>query len=141
MPLGDCIRSDVVTASPDKTVDEIACMMENENVGSVIITKNDRPIGIVTDRDLALRIAAKGRDSRKTAVREIMTKDPFVVSKDDTLCSVVERARDCGVRRMPVVDSNKKLVGIITMDDVLRLLSQEMGCVTDIIGKAGPSAR
>jgi CBS domain-containing protein len=139
--LVDCIRSDVVTASPDERVVDVARMMDEQNVGSVVIERDGCPVGIVTDRDLALRVCARNVDPESTSVRDVMTSYPFVVDRNDTLWNVMECAREQGVRRFPVVDDDRRLVGIITMDDVVRILASEMNCVTDIIQSSVPSAR
>lgn len=70
-----------------------------------------------------------------------MTCDPFVVDRNETLWNVMASAREQGVRRFPVVDDDRRLVGIVTMDDVVRILASEMNCVTDIIQASSPSAR
>jgi len=141
MPLVDCIRTDVVTASPDDPVGDVARMMDERNVGSVVIARDGCPVGIVTDRDLALRVCARDVDPEHTSVSDVMTCDPFVVDRNDTLWNVMEVAREQGVRRFPVVDDRSRLVGIITMDDVVRILANEMSCVTDIIRQSSPQAR
>lgn len=141
MPLVDCIREDVVTASPDERVVEIARMMDDCNVGSVVIERDGCPVGIVTDRDLAVRVCARNIDPEGTSVNDVMTPDPFVVDRNDTLWNVMACAREQGVRRFPVVDDDRRLVGIVTMDDVVRILASEMNCVTDIIQASSPSAR
>ena len=141
MPLVDCIREDVVTASPDERVVEVARMMGDCNVGSVVIERDGCPVGIVTDRDLAVRVCARNVDPERTSVRDVMTCDPFVVDRNDTLWNVMACAREQGVRRFPVVDDDRRLVGIVTMDDVVRILASEMNCVTDIIQASSPSAR
>ena len=141
MPLVDCIRTDVVTASPEERVSDIARMMDERNVGSVVIERDGCPVGIVTDRDLALRVCARNVDPESTSVRDVMTCDPFVVDRNDTLWNVMASAREQGVRRFPVVDDDQRLVGIVTMDDVVRILASEMNCVTDIIRESSPSAR
>ncbi len=110
-------------------------------MGSVVIERDGRPVGIVTDRDLAVRVCARNLDPEGTSVREVMTGDPFVVDRNDTLWNVMDCAREQGVRRFPVVDDDRRLVGIITMDDVVRILASEMDCVTDIIQSSSPSAR
>jgi CBS domain-containing protein len=141
MPLVDCIREDVVTASPEEHVVAIARMMDERNVGSVVIKRDGCPVGIVTDRDLALRVCARNVDPESTSVQDVMTRDPFVVDRNDTLWNVMECAREQGVRRFPVVDDDQRLVGIVTMDDVVRILASEMNCLTDIIRESSPLAR
>lgn len=141
MPLVDCIREDVVTASPEERVVSIARMMDERNVGSVVIERDGCPVGIVTDRDLAVRVCARNVDPESTSVQDVMTCDPFVVDRNDTLWNVMDAAREQGVRRFPVVDDDLRLVGIVTMDDVVRILASEMNCVTEIIRTSSPSAR
>ncbi len=141
MSLVDCIRMDVVTASSDEPVGDVARMMDERDVGSVVIERDGCPIGIVTDRNLALRVCARNIDPENTCVSDVMTCDPFVVDKNDTLWNVMDVAREQGVRRFPVVDDAQRLVGIITMDDVVRILANEKSCVTDIIRQSSPEAR
>jgi CBS domain-containing protein len=141
MSLADCIQTDVVTASPKDSVCDIAELMERRNVGSVVITRDDCPIGIVTDRDLVIRVTARGKDPRLTNAGDIMTRDPVTVREDLGIFDMVNCARDSGIRRIPVVDSDRKLVGILAMDDVVSLLAEQMNCVTDIIKSSAPSAK
>jgi len=140
MSLTDCIRNDVVTASPNDSVQDIAELMDRRNVGSVVITRNERPIGIVTDRDLVLRVTARDKDPKITSVSDVMTRDPLVVRDDDSLEDVISCAREQCVRRLPVVDDNECLVGIVTLDDVVSNLVDEMNAVNDVIRSSGPSA-
>jgi len=109
MSLTDCIRNDVVTASPNDSVQDIAELMDRRNVGSVVITRNERPIGIVTDRDLVLRVTARDKDPKITSVSDVMTRDPLVVRDYDSLEDVISCAREQCVRRLPVVDDNECL--------------------------------
>ena len=76
MPSVDCIRTDVVTASPEERVSDIARMMDERNVGSVVIERDVCPVEIVTDRDLALRVCARNVDPESTSVRDVMTAIP-----------------------------------------------------------------
>jgi len=140
MSLSDCIRTGVVTASPDDSVCDVAQLMESRNVGSVVITRDDRPVGIVTDRDLVVRVTARERDPHDTCISDVMTRNPFTILDNSEILDVVECARDRGIRRIPVVDSGRKLVGIICVDDVVSLLAKQMDCVTDVIRSSSPSA-
>ncbi len=141
MPISECARTEVVTASPRETVYEVARLMNEENVGSVVITEEGRPVGIVTDRDLVVRAVSRDLDPRRTAIREIMTRDLVTVREDVGIYDAMGCARAEGVRRLPIVNRDGELVGIITMDDMLQLLTQEMRCVTDIIESATPAGR
>lgn len=140
MAILECCRADVVTASPDATVSDIARLMDESNVGSVVITSADRcPVGIVTDRDLVTRVMAKNKDPKKTAISEVMTEDPIVVNDGTGLYEAMQCVREEGVRRLPIVDDDCKLVGIITMDDIIRLLGREMRCIGEVIREASPA--
>ncbi len=141
MPITECARDDVVTASPGDTVYEVAKQMNDLNVGSIVITEEDRPVGIVTDRDLVVRVVSKDIDPRKTAIRDVMTRDLITVREDVGIYDAVGCARTEGVRRLPIVNKEGELVGIITMDDLIQLLTREMRCVTDIIASATPAGK
>jgi signal-transduction protein with cAMP-binding, CBS, and nucleotidyltransferase domain len=140
MTVLECCRMDVVTASPDAKVSDVAGLMSDSNVGCVVITGGDDcPVGIVTDRDIVVRVVAGGRDPKKTAISEVMTRDPVVVEDGTGLFEAMQFLRDEGVRRLPIVDCDGKLAGIITTDDIIRLIGQEMQYIGDVIREASPS--
>jgi len=139
MTVLECCRMDVVTASPDAKVSEVAELMGDSNVGCVVITKDRCPVGIVTDRDIVTRVVARGRDPKKTSISEVMTQDPVVVEDGTGLFEAMQFIRDEGVRRLPIVDCDGNLAGIITTDDIIRLIGQEMQCIGDVMREASPS--
>lgn len=128
-----CCRTDVITVTPETSLLAVASLMEEESVGSVVVVEEAKPVGIVTDRDLALRAFVSGMDPETTSVREIMTTDPIVLEGGMGLFEAMEFMRGRGVRRMPVVDENGMLRGIITVDDIIRLLVEELSCVANIL--------
>lgn len=128
-----CCRTDVITVTPETSLLAVASLMEEESVGSVVVVEEAKPVGIVTDRDLALRAFVSGMDPENTSVREIMTPDPIVLEGGMGLFEAMEFMRGRGVRRMPVVDENGMLRGIITVDDIIRLLVEELSCVANIL--------
>jgi Predicted signal-transduction protein containing cAMP-binding and CBS domains len=139
MAVGELCRTEVITAAPGVSAAELARLMTDANVGSVIITTDDdRPVGIVTDRDLVVRVLAEHRDPKSTIVEDIMTTELVLLEEGTGLYDAVRCARDEGVRRLPVVDSDGRLTGIITVDDIVRLLVREMSCVTDIMLESSP---
>lgn len=140
MTVLECCRMDVVTASPEAKVTEVAELMSDSNVGCVVITSEDQcPAGIVTDRDIVVRVVAAGRDPKKTPISEVMTREPVVVEDGTGLFEAMQVIRDEGVRRLPIVDPDGRLAGIITLDDVIRLIGQEMQYIGDVIREAAPS--
>jgi CBS domain-containing protein len=128
-----CCRTTVVTAGPGATVMEIARLMEDQNVGSIVITEDKKPVGIVTDRDLVLRVITEERDPKITLIRDVMTPDPVCLSWDTGLFKAMEDIRKMEIRRFPVIDGFGNVCGIITIDDIIRLLAEELECVASII--------
>jgi CBS domain-containing protein len=128
-----CCRKDVVSVSPDALAGDVARLMQSMNIGSVIVTRNERPQGIVTDRDLVIRVIAEGKNPEETRIRDIMSGDLVVLDEEMGLMEALAYVRTKGVRRMPVVDREGKLRGIITVDDIIRLLIQELSCIGTII--------
>ncbi|MDD1714533.1 MAG: CBS domain-containing protein [Methanoregulaceae archaeon] len=139
MTVLDCCRIDVVTASPDAKVNEVAELMSDSNVGCVVITNDLCPVGIVTDRDIVTRVLAPGKDPKKTAISEVMTRDPVVVEDGTGLFEAMQLIRDEWVRGLPIIDGDGRLAGIITLDDIIRLIGQEMQYIGDVIREASPA--
>lgn len=131
-------RSELVTASPDTPVRELAESMRRQGVGSVVIEREEEPVGIVTDRDLAVEIIAEGKDTTETTARDVMGRDPITADADEGIFEVCQLMRERSIRRLPVVDDGK-LVGIITLDDLMVLLDDEMGDLSDVIRTESPS--
>lgn len=139
MGLMHCCREEVVAVSPDTSAVEMARIMDDKNVGSVmVVTGEDRPAGIVTDRDLVVRVLAKGARSEDVTAEEIMTKDLVTFRDDMGIYEAIEKVAREGVRRMPIVDDSGRLIGIITQDDMVRMLSDEMGKLAHTIEKQSP---
>ena len=128
MRVGEFCNREVVVIEEDKSITEAAVIMREYHVGDVIVVKRlegkQAPMGILTDRDIALEIVAKGTDPERISVGDAMSFDLTTVSEDDDLMHAIEIMRDKGVRRVPVVDVDNRLVGIMTVDDVLDLLSE-----------------
>lgn len=114
--LKDVMSPDVQVVSPDATLKEAAALMRDEGFGMLPVGENDRMIGTVTDRDIAVRAVAQGKDCH-TAVRDVMTKDVIWCYEDDTVEKGANVMSTCQVRRLPVVNSDKRLVGIVSLGD------------------------
>ncbi|NIP31495.1 MAG: CBS domain-containing protein [Candidatus Dadabacteria bacterium] len=139
MSLGNLCRKDVVTVKPGTLVKEVTKLMEEKNIGSVIITDDKEMFGIITDRDIALGIVNKDLNPQQTTVDELMTHNFVLVLREDIgLYEALEQVKRSAVRRFPVVDINGNLKGIITLDDIITLLSKEMADVASIIENEGP---
>jgi CBS domain-containing protein len=106
--------------TPETPVSEVARLMKSEDVGSLPILDGDRLIGIVTDRDIVLQAVAEEKDPRGMPVREVASQDLVTVGQDEDLSEALNRMASNQVRRIPVVDEDDRLVGIVTQADVAR---------------------
>ncbi|HJS85008.1 MAG TPA: CBS domain-containing protein [Acetobacteraceae bacterium] len=126
--VADVMHRDVRIASPDDTAQQAARLMREEDTGALPVGENDRLVGMVTDRDLAVRVAAEGRDPARTKVREVMTPEVRYVFEDEDLKRVAETMAEQQVRRLPVMNRNKRLVGVVSLSDIAkRGQSEEAG--------------
>jgi len=117
----DVMTKDVVTSSPKDTIVEVAQLMKNEDIGPVLIVDNDRSqtlVGIVTDRDIVLKVIAEGQDAKKTRVGEVMSKKLVTCRANDDVDVAMKAMAQFQLRRIPVVGDNMKLMGIISQADV-----------------------
>jgi CBS domain-containing protein len=124
----------VVTANPNDSLGTIAGLMAEHNVGSVVIVEKQRPVGILTDRDVALALGAKGT-SRDAAAQTVMTRHVVAVPQDTGIFGVTKFMKDCGVRRLPVVDREDHVVGMVSLDDILRCLGRELNNLAEGLGR------
>ena len=131
MKLGEQFKKDVATALPDASIRKVTHLMRERGVGAVIvIDEKNKPIGIVTDRDVALALAVDEKDP-DTPVREIIPAELITIGEDEGIFNATQYIFGYQVRRLPIVDSSGKLVGIVTMDDLLALLARELGNLTE----------
>jgi CBS domain-containing protein len=137
MPLKDIAIRGVETAGPDTGVEMLARTMDEAGVGSVVVTEENRVVGIVTDRDVALTLAREPDPTALTAA-DVMTPEPLTMPSDAGTLELTERMAEAGVRRIPVVDDNGVIVGIVTLDDVVRLLSMELDNLAAVIEAESP---
>ena len=127
MSLERFCRQPVATLQPKQSVHDAARMMRDRHVGAVLVVEEDRPVGIVTDRDIVFRAVVEGRDPNKTPVRDVMSRSLTVVREGDKIDDAIIAIRTAGVRRLPIVNAAGKPVGIVTLDDLVVLLAGELG--------------
>jgi signal-transduction protein with cAMP-binding, CBS, and nucleotidyltransferase domain len=137
MPIEDLARSDAVTADPETPVTDLAAAMDEENVGSVVITNEGTAVGIVTDRDLTVRVLGKDIDPTDQTAEDVMTSDLRAIEPDAGFYEATTLMADHGIRRLPVCEGHS-LVGIITVDDVAELLADEQQQLGDVIRAQRP---
>jgi CBS domain-containing protein len=133
-----CLR-EVDLADPTESVLEAARRMGERRVGTLVIVDDaGKPIGLLTDRDLALRVVAAGGDPRATSVGEVMTAHPKTVGESTPIESALSLMRSGSFRRLPVVNDDGKLVGIVSLDDVLSLLAEEFELIGRLLEREAP---
>ncbi len=122
MKNSDVMTKDLVYSSPDDMVSDVAQLMKKEDIGPVLIVDDSnqgkRLVGIVTDRDLAIKVVSEGRDPQNTRVEEVMTKKIITCRADDDVQSAMQAMAQYQLRRIPVLDAHDRLVGIISQADV-----------------------
>ena len=119
MKISEVMTRDVQTVRPDQPVQQAASFMLSADAGSIPVTDGDRLIGMITDRDIAVRGVAKGYGP-DTPVRELMTNDIVCVRDDDDVDEVASKMSDAQVRRLPVIDDDHRLCGIVSLGDLSR---------------------
>jgi CBS domain-containing protein len=119
----------VITASARMTIAEAARAMKQKNVGALIVVNAGRPLGVLTDRDIAIDVVAAGKDPDAVHVEDVMRKKPATLREDLGLMDAARIFAKTGVRRLPVVDKAGRVSGIVALDDLMMLLGNEMGLV------------
>ena len=139
MTIGTICTRETVTARKDDTIVTVAQLMRRHHVGDIVIVKEGEgenvPIGIVTDRDLVVEVLAQELSPDAVTVGDIMSYELVTALDSDGIWTTLQKMRIKGVRRMPVVNQRGGLVGIVSLDDVLGLLSEELSGLTKIVGR------
>lgn len=119
MKISEVMTRDVRTVRPDQTAKEAASFMLSEDAGSMPVSDNGRLVGMITDRDIAVRGVARGYGP-DTPVRELMTDEIVCAREDDDVDDVASKMSDAQVRRIPVIDDKEQLCGIVSLGDLAR---------------------
>lgn len=140
MPIGEVCVRDVVVVTKEKTIQQAAALMRRNHVGDLIVVEEKTdgrrvPVGIVTDRDIVVSVLATGLDPQVYTVGDLVSRELLTTAEDQGVFETIQRMRTNGVRRMPVVDRTGGLVGIISVDDLIQLLSDEMGELAKLIAR------
>ena len=119
MKVSEVMTRDVRTIQPDQTAQEAASFMLSADAGSIPVTDGERLIGMITDRDIAVRGVAKG-NGPDTPVRDLMSNDVICARIDEDCFEVASRMSEAQVRRLPVIDEQQQLCGIVSLGDLSR---------------------
>jgi CBS domain-containing protein len=126
MEISAAMHRDADWATADTPVSDIAKLMQEHDIGAVPVGKNDKLIGMVTDRDIALRVVAAGLDPAKTTAKDIMTKGIVYCRTNETVEDAIHLMDQKKIRRLPVIDDNKRLVGMLSLGDVSHAVGREL---------------
>jgi CBS domain-containing protein len=137
MPVGEICNRDVIIVRREDTIFAAAKLMRQNHVGDVVVVDerggSRLPVGIVTDRDLVVEIMATELDQKVITVGDIMIEELVTVKESLGVFEAIQYMRAKAVRRLPVVDEQGALVGILTLDDLLQLLSEELAAIARLI--------
>ncbi len=140
MPVADYCRHQPYTAQAGSSAREAAQRMKEVGVGSLIVVDGVLPVGMLTDRDIALKVLCGRLDPDAVQVGELMQGPPVCVRENAPLAEAARTMRTCGLRRLPVVNEDGNLVGIITSDDLLVLIAEELSGVAQVAAAHPPKA-
>lgn len=129
--LRNIINRNLIVVEPDSKVSEAAYLMDKEGVGCVLVLDNGKSRGMLTDRDIVTRCIAKNIDVDDCTVENIMSESLETVKETDGIFDCIQTMKYAGVRRIPVVDDQNQVVGIVSFGDVLALLSKEFAFLTE----------
>jgi CBS domain-containing protein len=136
MSLERFCKRPVVTIGPEQTIREACQLLEERNVGCLVVEEHAKLCGILTDRDIALRAVGQGKDPHLARVGAVMTANPVRIPVDSTLHELTMLMHSQHVRRVPIIDASGRAIGIVTLDDLLVLLSDEMSDLGKTVSEA-----
>lgn len=138
MSIGDICNRDVVVVEREATVREAARLMREYHVGDLVVVRGGgvkEPIGIVTDRDIVVEVLGEDVAVDAVTVGDIMSDKLVTGREEDELWDTLQRMRIAGVRRLPVVDRHGALQGILTLDDVIELMAEELAQAAKLVAR------
>ena len=139
MAIGEICNREVIFARRDESVKSAAQLMREHHIGDLVIVEEANgqrvPCGVLTDRDIVVGVVAKGLDPDTLEVAEVAGAELVLARESDGVAETIELMRAKGVRRVPIVDARGSLVGIVTADDIVDLLAEELTAVAGIVSR------
>ncbi len=126
MKVRKAMHEGVVWVSPDTSISDIAARMRDNDIGAVPVGENDRLIGMVTDRDIVCRGLADGRDAQTLTARDVMTSGIIYCEEDEDIEDALELMEKKKIRRLPVINDDKRMVGMLSLGDISHAVSEEL---------------
>ena len=126
MNAGSICKRGVVTVAPTDDLIAAAHVMREKHVGYLIVSKSGRVVGVLTDRDIVVAVLAQEVDAHALKVGDVMTRYPLLIEEGQSIEAVLSHMREAGVRRVPVVDRSGALTGVLSIDDVLERIADQL---------------
>lgn len=126
MQVKDAMHAGVTWVGPETSIHELVRKMRDEDIGAVPIGENDRLVGMVTDRDIALRSFADGQDVQSMTARDVMSSPIIYCRSDEDIGDAIRIMEDEGVRRLPVINETKRMVGMLALGDIADCAPRDM---------------
>lgn len=139
MCVGDICQRDVVTIAPHASLSEAARVMREKHVGMLVVVGSaaehaDRVVqGVLTDRDIVVTVIGRDGDPKELKVEDVMTRSPLLAAEGQSVAAVLRLMRADGLRRVPVVGAHNELVGVLSIDDVLDLVADQLTAISGVI--------
>lgn len=139
MCVGDICRRDVVTIAPESSLCDAARVMREKHVGMLVVVEPaadpaDRTVqGVLTDRDIVITVVGRDAEAKDLKVMDVMTRNPLLVAAGTSVAAVLRLMRMDGVRRVPVVGARNELVGVLSIDDVLDVVADQLTAISGAI--------
>ena len=137
MLLKEICMPDVVSCAADRSALHAARLMRQHHVGDVIVVEDvesdSSPIGVVTDRDIVVEVLGKELDPARVTLRQIMRTPVVIASMTEDAAQALERMKFHGVRRIPVVDEKSRLIGVLSLDDLLQRLAADAASLAEVV--------
>jgi signal-transduction protein with cAMP-binding, CBS, and nucleotidyltransferase domain len=133
MPIEKLPKRPIESLIPDASCATAARRMRDANVGAIVVQEDGRPVGVVTDRNITLRVVAEGLEPEETAVAEVMSTAPVFLPHERSLGELVSAMRDLAIRRVVGVEDDGIPEGVVSMDDLLILHSDQLGQLASTI--------
>ncbi|OGT22116.1 MAG: histidine kinase [Gammaproteobacteria bacterium RBG_16_57_12] len=139
MSIGDICNREVIVIQKHESLQDAVELMRAHHVGSLVVVerkgKMNLPVGIITDRDIVIEVIAEKVDSNSVTVGDVMSDDLLIARETDDVLDTLQQMRDRGVRRLPIVDLHGGLVGILSADDLLDVISEQIADLVKLIAK------
>lgn len=126
MKVKDMMHKGVVYVTPDATLGQIAKKMRDSDIGAIPVCKEGKPVGIVTDRDIAIRTLADGKDPMKLKAQDVMSAGVVYCRDTEEAEDAIRLMESKKIRRLPVLDKSEGVVGMVSLDDVSHALPQDL---------------